>query len=99
MQISYARIGTLPLTNQIVKEELQQQISMAIRDNSILDKDAIRDINIFTNDFSTDYNEVSVNNKVSKKKATSLVYREIKQLLPDITDANLRRINSQGLEK
>ncbi|CAG8649454.1 8596_t:CDS:1, partial [Diversispora eburnea] len=36
--------------------------------------------------------EVSVNNKVSKKKATSLVYHEIKQLLPDITDANLRHI-------
>ncbi|CAG8700219.1 10596_t:CDS:1, partial [Ambispora gerdemannii] len=30
--------------------------------------------------------EVSVSNKVGKKKATSLVYREIKQLLPDITD-------------
>ncbi|CAG8463081.1 7787_t:CDS:2 [Gigaspora rosea] len=34
--------------------------------------------------------EVSVSNKVGKKKATSLVYHEIKQLLPDITDVNLR---------
>ncbi|CAG8840336.1 22239_t:CDS:2, partial [Gigaspora margarita] len=43
-----------PLTNQIVEQELRQQISMPIRDNSsgILNEDAMRDIDIFTNDLS-----------------------------------------------
>ncbi|CAG8486528.1 5148_t:CDS:1, partial [Scutellospora calospora] len=43
-----------PLTNQIVEQELQQQTSMPIRDNSsgILNEDAMRDIDIFTNDLS-----------------------------------------------
>ncbi|CAG8735970.1 770_t:CDS:2, partial [Cetraspora pellucida] len=44
----------------------------------------------FAGKYDRRIDEVSVSNKVGKKKATSLVYYEIKQLLPDITDVNLR---------
>ncbi|CAG8554218.1 1210_t:CDS:2 [Racocetra fulgida] len=44
----------------------------------------------FAGKYDRRIDEVSVSNKVGKKKATSLVYHEIKQLLPDITDVNLR---------
>ncbi|CAG8760109.1 15765_t:CDS:10, partial [Cetraspora pellucida] len=46
----------------------------------------------FTTKYDKRIDKISVSNKVGKKKATSLVYREIKQLLPDITDANLCHI-------
>ncbi|CAG8635247.1 107_t:CDS:1 [Diversispora eburnea] len=36
--------------------------------------------------------EVSVSNKVDKKKVTSLLYHKIKQFLSDITNVNLRHI-------
>ncbi|RHZ82169.1 hypothetical protein Glove_113g62 [Diversispora epigaea] len=43
-----------PLTNQILEQELQQQISVTIRNNSsgMLYKDVMQDIDIFANDLS-----------------------------------------------
>ncbi|CAG8605972.1 4653_t:CDS:2 [Diversispora eburnea] len=46
----------------------------------------------FVGKYDRRIDEVSVSNKVGKKKATSLIYHEIKQFLPDITDVNLRHI-------
>ncbi|CAG8643586.1 3670_t:CDS:2, partial [Diversispora eburnea] len=46
----------------------------------------------FAGKYDRRIDEISVSNKVGKKKATSLVYHEIKQFLPDITDVNLRHI-------
>ena len=36
-------------------------------------------------------NDITSNGKVKIKTARSLVYKEVKQLLPDITDANLQQ--------
>ncbi|RHZ80430.1 hypothetical protein Glove_136g138 [Diversispora epigaea] len=55
------------------------------------------------------YRKISSNGKVKIKTVKSMVYKEVKQLLPDITDTNLRQktlrarkiylFNSMGIEK
>ncbi|CAG8551144.1 4278_t:CDS:2, partial [Cetraspora pellucida] len=86
------------LTNLIVEQKLQQQIAMSTGGNNsaMVVENSMQDIDISINNLSPVSAQTIICifqkaiRSVGKKKAISLVYHEIKQLLPDITDVNLR---------
>ncbi|CAG8448678.1 3913_t:CDS:2 [Cetraspora pellucida] len=81
------------------RNELIQQLSTTINNDEVSSifqairsgQNAILCWYHFAEKYDKRIDEVSVDKKVGKKKAMGIVYNEVKQLLPEITDVNLRQ--------